>query len=83
MDDYANGHIPYAVNLPASAFDDGWPDDVELLLKEMTTLIYYDDATLGKFRKVESILSKYGIEKIMIMEESYQGWEAAGFDLEY
>lgn len=75
-------HIPFSVNLPVTDFTSGWPEDMELLMKEMDTVVYCDGAGCDASQIVAKHLVKNGFRKLKIIQSGFPGWKEAGFDVE-
>lgn len=89
--DYAQGHIPEAVNLPELATYRDRGRDGRLvepramqeqlrdlgLTRDALTLVY-DDGSLLAAARVFWALEAYGLRHLRLLDRGYAGWEAAG-----
>lgn len=82
QDDYLDGHIPYAINMPVSSFASGWPDGIQLLMKELRAVVYCDGISCDASQLVAKHLVRYGFERVLIIELGFPGWEEKGFPIE-
>ena len=79
---FKRGHIPGAVNLPVSAFENAWPDAIDELIPEIAVLIYRDKEDCESPRFVAKQLVRIGFQDIMIMEDKeFSRWETSKYPL--
>ncbi len=81
-DDYIDGHIPYAINMPVSSFSSGWPDGIQWLMKELKAVVYCDGLSCDASQLVAKHLVRYGFDRVLIIELGFPGWEEKGFPIE-
>jgi rhodanese-related sulfurtransferase len=81
-DDFVAGHVPFAVSMPITAFGAGWPDEMELLMKELVTVIYCEGMSCDSSQLVAKHLIRYGIKNIRIIETGFPGWRKQGYEEE-
>ncbi len=81
-DDYVEGHIPYAINMPVISFSSGWPDEIQLLMKELRAVVYCDGLSCDASQLVAKHLVRYGFERVLIIELGFPGWEEKGYPIE-
>ncbi len=81
-DNYLDGHIPYAINMPVSSFASGWPDGIQLLMKELRAVVYCDGLSCDASQLVAKHLVRYGFHRVLIIELGFPGWEEKGYLVE-
>jgi rhodanese-related sulfurtransferase len=69
------GHIPYAMNMPVSSFSSGWPEEIQLLMKELKAVVYCDGISCDASQLVAKHLVRYGFDRVLIVEPGFPGWE--------
>ena len=79
---FLDGHIPYAINMPVSSFSSGWPDEIQLLMKELKAVVYCDGISCDASQLVAKHLVRYGFDRILIVEPGFPGWEKEGGPVE-
>ena len=72
---FLDGHIPYAINMPVSSFSAGWPDEIQLLMKELKAVVYCDGISCDASQLVAKHLVRYGFDRVLIVEPGFPGWE--------
>ena len=79
---FNRSHIPGAVNLPVSAFENAWPDAIDELIPEIGVLIYCDEEDCESPHFVAKQLARIGFQDIMIMEDKgFLQWETSEYPL--
>ena len=84
-DDYNQGHIPNAVNLPlASLLSDDSPENVVKLAEDMgiaddTQVVIYDDTFGALASRVAWALQYIGHNNVALLEVTYSQWKKLGF----
>ena len=84
-EDYNQGHIPNAVNLPlASLLSDDSPESVVKLTEDMgiaddTSVIVYDDTFGALASRVAWTLQYIGHSDVALLEVTYSQWKELGF----
>ena len=84
-DDYNQGHIPNAVNLPlASLLSDDSPENVVKLAEDMgiaddTQVVVYDDTFGALASRVAWALQYIGHNNVALLEVTYSQWKKLGF----
>jgi rhodanese-related sulfurtransferase len=77
-DQYADAHIPYAVTLPADAFDDKFPDAADRIESNPFIIVYCEGGDCSDAIHVGERLVEYGFLGIRIMVDGFEPWAAAG-----
>ena len=83
-DDYSQGHIPNAVNLPlASLLSDDSPENVVKLAEDMgiaddTQVVVYDDTFGALASRVAWALQYIGHSNVALLEVTYSQWKKLG-----
>ncbi len=77
---YKHAHIPAAINIPLSTFD----DEYERILKDKDAVIvlYGEYDELGKGLKAGNILEKNGYTRIGHIVGGVLAWKEAGYQIE-
>ena len=82
QDDYENGHIPGAVSLPVSQFD----ERIEFFLKqypfEQPIVTYCSGRTCEDSHILARFLSEVGYINVRIFIDGFPGWKAEGYPIE-
>jgi rhodanese-related sulfurtransferase len=81
-DQYAVGHIPGAVNLPAYEFDDYFPQAVERIEEASCLIVYCDGAECSDSIQVAERLREFGFSSIFVFEAGHRAWTEAGGPVE-
>lgn len=71
------GHIADAVHLPAAQLQNGWPGSDELLLPELTTVVYGHPAPDLSAPRVARHLVMLGFRDVKILDGGYPAWREA------
>ena len=85
-DDYNQGHIPNAVNLPlASLLSDDSPENVVKLAEDMgiaddTQVVVYDDTFGALASRVAWALQYIGHSNVALLEVTYSQWKKLGLE---
>jgi len=85
-DDYNQGHIPNAVNLPlASLLSDDSPENVVKLAEDMgiaddTQVVVYDDTFGALASRVAWALQYIGHSNVVLLEVTYSQWKKLGLE---
>lgn len=82
-ENFLEGHIPYAINLPVSSFASGWPDEIQLLMKELKAVVYCDGISCDSSQLVAKHLVRYGFDRVLIVEHGFAEWEENGYPVEH
>lgn len=93
--DYAKGHVPGAVNLPAGRLQDPlsergallpWPELAQRLARvgigAEGPVVLYDDSGLVPSARLFWILECFGRGQVQLLDGGIPGWQSAGFELE-
>lgn len=93
-EDYAQGHIPGAVNLPESATYSDWqrngrivePGSMQALLRDLgitrdAPTLVYDDGDLIVAARVFWVLEVYGLRDLRVLDQGLQAWRAQGLPI--
>ncbi len=75
QENFLEGHIPYAINMPVSSFASGWPEEIHLLMKELRAVVYCDGISCDASQLVAKHLVRYGFDRVLIIEHGFPGWE--------
>lgn len=82
-DDFFEGCIPGAVNLPFMEFED-FIDDFSADLSVASVLVLYcTDPSCDLAERLAGLLHGIGLDGIRLFPPGVEGWEEAGFPLEY
>lgn len=81
-EEYAEGHIPGAVNLPADDFDETYPKLAKGLREASSIIAYCSDIQCDQGAKVADWLAERGHSGVYLMFSGWDEWEAAGYPSE-
>ena len=81
-EEFAQGHIPGAVNIPAEALFSGLESALASLPREKRLLIYCGNLACSKSRELAQGLKDMGLKNIAVMPEGLEGWRAVGGPVE-
>jgi len=81
-DEFAMGHIPGAVNIPAEALATGLDDAVAGLAKDKPLIIYCGGLSCPKSKELAEGLKMSGYTNVTVLPEGMEGWKAAGGPVE-
>ena len=76
--DYRVAHVPGAVNVSPADFTGGWPEDLDLLLPEFTTVIYCSNRECDSSKLVAKQLVLSGFQDLRIIEGGFPAWREVG-----
>jgi rhodanese-related sulfurtransferase len=77
-DQYAEGHIPGALSLPADTFDDAFPDLADKIEASPFLIIYCEGAECSDAIHVAERLTEYGFLGTRVMMDGFRAWVDAG-----
>ncbi len=77
--EYREGHIPGAVNLPPDEFEDRYPDLADRVEAAGSAIVYCQGVECGDAVMVAERLAEVYEGSVYVMEEGWEGWTAAGF----
>ncbi len=80
-DQYAQGHLPGALSLPADKFDDTFPGLADRIEASPFLVIYCDGAECSDSIHVAERLLAYGFLGARVMVDGYRAWTAAGYPI--
>jgi len=75
---YAEGHIPGALNLPSDSFDDVFPDLADRIEASPFLVVYCEGAECSDAIHVAERLTEYGFLGTRVMVEGFRAWADAG-----
>lgn len=78
--DYKNGHIKNAINIPSKNFDN-YIDKVFEIPQETLILIYCEGIHCNFSHQLAEKLLNFGFQKIYVMVEGIEGWKNRNLDL--
>ena len=81
-EEYASGHVPGAVNLPADEFDKARAGLAETLRKAQAIVCYCEGLTCERSSSVANRLGAAGYAHVFLMFSGWDEWEAAGYPSE-
>ena len=76
--DYAAGHIPNALNLPAEQFDVFFPRVAPMLTPEMAVVVYCDGEQCDLSHEVQAKLRGLGFKNVRVLVNAWTVWKRAG-----
>jgi rhodanese-related sulfurtransferase len=81
-DEFATGHIPGALNIPAELLATGLDDAVSGLAKDKPMLLYCGGISCSKSRELAEAMKDMGFTALAVMPEGIEGWQAVGGPME-
>ena len=78
---YKRSHIPGALNLPPSRFEELYPG-LKSGLKDRTLVVYCGNPSCPKADKVRKKLLQAGHQHVRVLRPGYQGWVTSGQEVE-
>lgn len=81
-DEFAAGHVPGALNIPAEALLMGLDQAAAGLPQDKPLLVYCGNISCPKSREVAEGLKGLGYKDLAVMPEGFEGWKAAGGPVE-
>lgn len=79
-DDYKNGHIKNAINIPSKNFDN-YIDKVFEIPQDTFILIYCEGIHCNLSHQLAEKLLNFGLQKIYVMVEGIEGWKKRNLEL--
>lgn len=81
---FAEGHIPGAFSIPYTLFEEGTPQEVEMLPRDQNIVVYCDGADCHASQVVADKLEELGYEKsrMKIFSGGWQEWIQLGGEVE-
>lgn len=80
-DEFAQGHVPGAVNLPAEALLTGL-GEASALPQDKPLVLYCSNLACPKSKELAQGLGEMGFSKLTVLPEGLEGWISAGGPLE-
>lgn len=81
-EEFREGHIPGAVNIPAEALLTGLESAMAGLPGDKRLLVYCGNLACPKSKELAQGLKDAGVRNIAVMPEGLEGWRAAGGPVE-
>jgi rhodanese-related sulfurtransferase len=78
-DEYAEAHVPGAVNLPPSRFEERFPDLADRVEKAPIIIVYCSGAECSDSIEVAERLEEAGNYTIQVLEAGWRAWAEAGY----
>jgi len=77
--EYANSHVPTALNLPPDAFAEKYPDLAEQVEAAGTVIVYCEGMECGDSILVAERLREVFSGAVYVVERGWPSWVAAGY----
>ena len=77
--DYAAGHIANALNLPAEAFDEHFPQVASFLTTDSVIVCYCDGIECDLSHRLAELLRQRGYTNVRILRNGWTEWNKAGY----
>jgi rhodanese-related sulfurtransferase len=76
------GHLPDALSFPLSEFDDGLPQLLDLVKKDMAVLVYCSGVECSDSHTFAAKLLELNFTKVRVYPGGFQEWQEMGFEIE-
>ena len=73
-EDYAEGHVPGALSLPAYEFDARFPEIAERVEEAQSIVVYCDGVECSDSIHVAERLVEYGFSDVSVFESGWRAW---------
>lgn len=73
-EDYAEGHVPGALSLPAYEFDDRFPEIADRVEEAERVIVYCDGVECSDSIHVAERLVEYGFSDVSVFESGWRVW---------
>ena len=77
-EDYAEGHVPGALSLPAYEFDGRFPDIADRVEEAQSIIVYCDGVECSDSIHVAERLVEYGFSHVAVFESGWRAWAESG-----
>jgi len=77
-EDYAEGHVPGALNLPAYEFDTRFPEIADRVEEAQSIIVYCDGVECSDSIHVAERLVEYGFSHFAVFESGWRAWAESG-----
>jgi rhodanese-related sulfurtransferase len=77
-DDYAAGHIPNALNLPALRFEEHFPQVSAQLTADLPLVVYCDGEECELSHRLKELLAQVGYTNVVLLHNGWTTWRQAG-----
>lgn len=77
-EEYAQGHVPGAINLPAREFEDRFPYLAEEVESASSVVVYCEGVECGDAIQVGERLFEVLGREVLVLEVGWRAWEEAG-----
>ncbi len=81
-EDYAAGHIPNALNLPADAFEDYYAKAASIMSSNTPMVAYCDGLECEQSSWLRNKLLQMGYTDVKILQNGWTVWHSAGLPVE-
>jgi len=81
-EDYAEGHVPGALSLPAYEFDDYFPEIADRVEEASRIIVYCDGVECSDSIHVAERLLEYGFSHVSVFESGWRAWAESGGPVE-
>lgn len=80
--DYAAGHIPNALNLPAQSFGRSFPKVAPMLTRESRLILYCDGKDCELSHRLQASLRQLGYTNSLLLSNGWTLWREAGLPVQ-
>lgn len=80
--EFGKGHVPGAISLPFSEFDQSLAMNLELFLQKKPIIIYCGGEGCDLSHLLARKLFKLGIDQISVFTEGWDAWKSAGLPID-
>jgi len=81
-DYFEAGHLPMAMSLPETEFDEKFLEIAPMLIPEQEIMVYCSGADCDESLQVSKYLVEQGFTNVVLFESGYESWVEAGLPVE-
>jgi len=79
---FEEGHLPMAMSLPETEFDDKFLEIAPMLIPEQEIMVYCSGADCDESLQVSKYLVEQGFTNVILFKSGYESWVEAGLPVE-
>lgn len=81
--EYALGHLPLALSLPATDFDQAFVEVASILDPHQLIVVYCSSQACDASLQVARLLREQGFAHVSVFPDGYEAWAKAGLEVEH